>query len=376
MPERILIFPFPLLAHYWRCLELADRIEGKSEILFADHPKYGQLARDAGYKTFKCEGFDEDIVMDHIRRFDFSWLNAGEIERVYRNWVRVIEREKPDLVIGDVAPPLKMAAERTGVRFVSLTNAYMNEHYQPVRKLSRTHKAYAYSQKLPEPLFDKITQFAERAAFRKVHKPFRRIRSRDGLSYVGSYLGEFVGDRTLICDDPLLFPLNGIDKRTTVIGPLIRKVQQSDPVRNELDDTRPTITVCMGSTGDWTKLRFLESAHLDGYNILAAGKGSEVINNDRMIRRDFMDLDEVLPSSDLLICHGGNGTIYKGLQHQVMMLCMTSHFEQEWNVHQLERVGAGLSIDGLEEDEILTRIASAKKPAGIRIDAGGESVRL
>ena len=63
-----------------------------------------------------------------------------------------------------------------------------------------------------------------------------------------------------------------------------------------------------------------------------------------------MNIDEAMKVTNLMICHGGNGTIYYGLRHGVYMLCITSHFEQEWNVHALERIGYGKSVNDVTED--------------------------
>ncbi|MDQ3842876.1 MAG: hypothetical protein M3342_02510, partial [Bacteroidota bacterium] len=59
----------------------------------------------------------------------------------------------------------------------------------------------------------------------------------------------------------------------------------------------------------------------------------------------FVPADAILPLTDLVICHGGNGTLYQALAYGIPLLCKTSHVEQEWNVQALERKGLGESLD-------------------------------
>ncbi len=201
----ILIFPFGLLSHYLRCIELAKQYYGKYEVLFASHPKYNSFVLEAGYKTFDCESFDTDLVMKCSQKFDFSWLNEKDIECVLLSQIKVIEHHKPSIVIGDVSPSLKMAAEFTGTAYHSLLNGYMSRYYLYTRRLSRTHPAYPYSKKVPEKYFDRITDFAEWVSFRLVHRPFKKLRKKYKLIKQRDYLSEMEGDENLICD--LMIPI-------------------------------------------------------------------------------------------------------------------------------------------------------------------------
>mgnify|MGYP006335572741 FL=1 len=75
-----------------------------------------------------------------------------------------------------------------------------------------------------------------------------------------------------------------------------------------------------------------------------------------------------------MICHGGNGTIYNGILNQVYMLCLSNHFEQEWNIDAVEKNGYGLSADEFTEADwkahidacctySYTRWASSRSPS-------------
>ena len=61
----------------------------------------------------------------------------------------------------------------------------------------------------------------------------------------------------------------------------------------------------------------------------------------------------VLNHVDLMICHGGNGTIYQALAQGVPILGLTSIFEQEWNMNRVEELGLGEYLSSMEPTEQL-----------------------
>ena len=58
----------------------------------------------------------------------------------------------------------------------------------------------------------------------------------------------------------------------------------------------------------------------------------------------FVNYEEVLPQVDLVICHGGNGTIYHALKNKVPVLCLEFHLEQTWNIQRMEELGYGQNL--------------------------------
>jgi UDP:flavonoid glycosyltransferase YjiC (YdhE family) len=342
------------MSHYLRCLELAKQYPN-SEILFSSSLKYSNYIEKEGYNTFYVEDFDPDVVMECAAKFDFSWLNFKDIQRVFLSQVEVIKELKPDLVIGDTSPTLKMAAEFTGVPYVALMNGYMSKHYKNVRALSKTHPGNVHLSKLPPKVSKQIIKFAEAISFRIVHKPFKKVRRMYELKRVSNYINEMEGDENMICDHEYLFPQNNLPSHYKIIGPLMYKTfREESELLSQIDPNKKTICVCMGSSGNWEKLSFLSSNKYSEYNIITAGDLQKKISGDHVINKDFIALESVLPHCALLICHGGNGTIYHGIENKIPTLCLTNHFEQEWNVQQLEALKLGICIDDDPEEKIDT----------------------
>ena len=253
----LLIFPFELLSHYLRCLEIAKPLSAYFNIKIAHSPGFSAFIEDAGFETFPYDHIDSGTVMECARNFDFAWISEDVLLPLFEQQVKCIKAIAPKVVLGDFSPTLKMAAERTGVKHLCLINGYMSRYYAFVRGLSRRHPAYHYREKIPEKIFDGITAFAETLSFRKVHTPFKKIRSAYGLKKVSNYLGEFEGDLTWICDLEPLFPQKKLPESFSFISPLFHKSGlASEYLVKELDRRKKTILVTMGSTGPGSMFLF------------------------------------------------------------------------------------------------------------------------
>jgi UDP:flavonoid glycosyltransferase YjiC (YdhE family) len=346
--KTILIFPFNLLSHYLRCLVLADSYDkNEFRILFQSSASYDPYVKKHGYETFIAKQFDTNYVMQCTTNFDFSWLNEVDIEQIFLSQTSTIERFEPDLVIGDVAPTLKMAAEFKGVTYLSLLNGYLTRYYSRTRKLSVTHPAYAYLRLLPVGIRDRFTEIGERIAFKKVHLPFKKLRKAWNLKPVADYLSETEGDINYICDLPTLFPQRNLPANFSFSAPLVYKNLAHEDWIDQLSGEKPIICVSMGSSGDWRKLVFLNDPYYAKYAIVIAGQTENLFHAPHLLVKEFVNLPQLMAKASLMICHGGNGTIYLGVLAKVYLLCVTSHFEQEWNVQTLMDHHLGEFANGL-----------------------------
>lgn len=348
----LLIFPFGLLSHYLRCLVLARHLSPYFKIRFAYHPAYSHFIEREGFTSFNCHTLNENDILENVKEFDFSWLNGQNLEAMFKSQVAVIQDLNPVAVLGDAMPTLKMAAEYTGVHYLSLINAYMSHYYAGKRSLSKTHFAYKYVSKLPAAVKDFITEQGEALAFKQVHLPFKKLREKYLLQPQHHYLNEIEGDQTLVCDLDGLFPLKDAPANFYRIGPLLySNTIHDDTILPVPAPEKKTIYVSMGSSGNWEDVAFLNKKHYRKYNIIATGDSNNVLTAPHIIKQNFIDAAKVLPMADLVICHGGNGTLYQALSYGVPILCNATHFEQEWNVDALQKSGLALPLDTIGTQE-------------------------
>jgi len=347
------------MSHYLRCLQLAKAISDLYDIRFAHSESYVEIVKKAGFRTFLCEEINPQEVMAFAKKFNFSWINKNNLERVFQSQVECIGEYKPAAVLGDTAPTLKMAAEATQTLYVSLMNGYMTKYYDCVRKIARAHPAAQYEDTLPPRLFDFMVKTGERVAFRQVHKPFKKMRKKYGLSPQKMYLDELEGDHNLICDIPSLFPQRNLPSNYSVIGPLFYSGHESEQeVLRFLENDKPNILLSIGSSGYFKKFSFLLSEAFKNINIVVAGNTNGALQGNNILSKAFLNNCSIMDKIDLMLCHGGNGTIYQGLAFGVPVICSTSIFEQEWNVQRIVDLNLGASLDNISELEQIKNLIS------------------
>jgi UDP:flavonoid glycosyltransferase YjiC (YdhE family) len=374
----LLVFPFALMAHYLRCVVLCRHLRKVYDIKFLYHQSFNSFVRDEGFDTFHCAFMDPQLAIESVKRFDFSWLNRETLETVFLEQSAAIEKLRPTAVLGDYSPTLKMAADHTNTPFISLLNGYMTKYYAETRKISRSHPAHKFVRHLPSAVRAALTNFGEKKAFKNMWEPFMQLRRKYQLPPGNGYLSEFEGEINLVCDLPELFPQKSLPANYYVIGPLY--YDRGIPgIHHDLrfDNNKKTLLVSMGSSGNWAQVCFLNDKSFDRFNILAVGDIENVLNKDHIHHLPFTSMHDVFASVDLMICHGGNGTLYQGLYYDLPILISTNHCEQEWNLAAFDSRGAATGIDEVQNvAEILKLIEN--KIAGSNTDGKrtfGQAVR-
>jgi len=335
---KILILPFPLLAHYARCYELFAPLAASHDVTFAGDPLCCHFLTERGVKALPCESFERARVIDSSRAFDFSWLSHDSISRVFRGYVSLIRYLSPDIVVSDAAQVAGLACDYTGVPHLAVMNAYMSRWFAGVRGIPEGHPAEHYKAITPPWLFSRIVSLAEAASMYKVHAPFRALRKALRLRSRKGFLAEQEGDHTCVIDDPSIFPLKKLPPSVSLLGPVFYGVnevttREAPPLGNS------TIIVSMGSSGDWEGLRMLTDPIFAKFSIRCVGVCPDYLTAPHITRVPFLSPKELYRDASAMICHGGNGTIYQAIAHGITTLCRPSFFDQEWNVTQFERSG-------------------------------------
>ena len=348
----LLVFPHNVMAHYLRCLEISEHLKTYFDIRFLYSAAFHPFIIKAGFETFNCDALDAQKVQQGIVSFNFSWLNEKDLTLIYHNQVKIIKELGAAAVLGDMSPTLKMAAEKTGIFYFSLINGYMSRYYAFVRRLPRNFPLYKYCNDLPASLSDYLIKKGEQIAFNKIHAPFSKIRKHAGLSAKKSYLHELEGDINFLCDLPEIFPQKNLPSNYYFAPPLYYKLNNTyDDIIEKIDDNKKTLYVSMGSTGNWDKVTFLNSTTYHNYNIVTTGDKDKIIRGPNVFSYPFIASRKIMELTDLVICHGGNGTAYQALSFGIPVLCKTTHCEQEYNVDGLERWRLGRSLDDIDREE-------------------------
>jgi UDP:flavonoid glycosyltransferase YjiC (YdhE family) len=114
-----------------------------------------------------------------------------------------------------------------------------------------------------------------------------------------------------------------------------------------LERGRPTVYFTMGSTGD---ARFFEEAVRvfggTGYQVLITTGGLAEIKDapSNVLSAKYAPGDALMRVSDVVVSHGGNGTIYQALSRGVPVIGLPTIFDQEINMRRVTALGVGLRI--------------------------------
>ncbi|MFC1889049.1 glycosyltransferase, partial [Thermodesulfobacteriota bacterium] len=237
---------------------------------------------------------------------------------------------------------------------VSIRNAYRTQY-------SRYHVA-----DFEESIVSKVMKNpmrAQQALLRAASVPFmlkfNRILRRQGVNERMTYDRYMHSDALVaMCDVPEFAPVDDAPASFRYMGPLIWRSREPAPDWiGELPKGRKALYISLGSTGTPELFDVLAAqlARRDRPLIITTGYQ---IDRDAFPSRpgiyveDMVNADEVFDRCAVVICHGGNGTVYQALSHGLVCIGIPTHLEQRYNCRRLVDMGLGghLELDELKAD--------------------------
>ena len=257
----------------------------------------------------------------------------------------LIERVRPDLVIGDFRLSLAISAPLSGVRLATLINAYWSPFAEreafpvpdhPMVKLLGVALAERY---FPQALPKVFAHFAA---------PVNALRKRHGLAPVGSLLEVLThGDYTLYPDVPELCPTSGLPSSHRYLGAI--EWSPDVPVPDCLNEhgTEPLVYVTLGSSG---KIEVLDAVleALSGLPVIGllatAGRvrAAHLPANVRAV--DFVPGVLAAGAARFVVTNGGSSTGYQALRQGRPVLGIASNLDQYLAMSAIRRAGAGVLV--------------------------------
>jgi len=170
------------------------------------------------------------------------------------------------------------------------------------------------------------------------------------------------GDLTLLSDTPEFSPCTDLPQNTHMIGPLFWHNDYPAPQcvqENKIDKTKPCIYFTIGSFGIiefFDEIKILADQDIQ----IIAAMGKEVKATDlephpNIFLEEFVNTkrlyesgDDAKPVVDLLVCHGGNGTIYQALASGIPIVGIASHEEQFYGLKRVKHLGLGKAMHARE----------------------------
>ena len=309
---------------------------------------------------------------------------AATLSDYVRADLALIDRHRPDAVLGDFRLSLAVSARLAKVPYLTLTNAYWSPWVDlpfpmPVLPLSRV---------LPLPVARALFGVGSRVAMRAHCRPLNRVLREHGLPSVGSELRRVYteADAVLYADDPALFPMRPMPATHHFLGPVLWSPPIDRPAWwDTLPEDRPIVYVTLGSSGSAEVLGQVLSALRDApVRVIASTAGAALPADlaDHFHCAAYLPGDRATARSSLVICNGGSMTTQQALCLGRPVLGIPSNMDQFMNMAPLVKAGAARCIrsDRLSGDALRSAVrellgdpnaARAARQLGDRLQSAG-----
>lgn len=350
-PRALLFADANFLAHVSRLLEVGRVLRDRHgvAVAFAGDGPYLSLVRDEGFDVHPCFTVPKERTLSLARRglLVDPWWWHRMVMRSIRSDVEVVERVRPQVVVGDMHWSLRAASLACGVPYVSVVNASWTNYF--------SHPIAALDGHLLTALLGRAAATRTFPAFKQGALwfwalPYKLWRLRNGNRALraGNLLDVVEGDLTLLADVPEFCPTRALPPNMRYVGPIVWKPRLADPAwLGGLAAGRPTVYVSMGSTGHHGLFETAIEAFRDGeYQVLMTmgelARPAALPPN--VFVTDFAPGDRLLARADVCINHGGSGTVYQALTAGVPVVGVPTHLDQQIQLQLCERSGVGRMV--------------------------------
>jgi len=345
-PRVLFIAEAVTLAHVARARVLAGTLDPERfDVHVAWDPRFNELLGPLPFPWSAVHSVPTDVFLHRLSRgapmHDVETLRGN-----VREDLALLERVKPDVVVGDFRLSLAASAKVAKVPHVAVFNAY----WSPFGRQTFEFAEYDY------PLSNMIGHRLSLSLFRKLRpmafaahtKPLNTVLREHGQPGIGSDIRAMYtfGDHTAYADIPELVPTYDLSSRHHYIGAALWSPVVPEPSWwNALPTDRPIIYATPGSSGDSDLLPTILGALEDEpVTVVAATAGharvSRIPTNARVER--FLPGQAAAARASLVLCNGGSPTTYQALTAGVPVLGLVSNnMDQHLNMQAVAESGAG-----------------------------------
>lgn len=351
---RILCLPYThTYSHLSRPLAVAEALRSRGhEVVFAGKSPKVRLLAQQGFTVQPLDEPDPDVLFGNIRAGRLRFIEERELRRLVEADVALFRELRPQVVLSDGRFSAPIAAQIAGVRHAAIVNvsstAYRANPYVPLFDklptwlVARDARAWG--------LLERLNLFLEMRIFDQAMPFFERIcrqhKLRRGITATTCLTG---ADLTLLADVPEYFPTRNLPADHRYVGPLTWKGHSRTPAWwPPAEADRPLVYMTMGTTGvaNLFEELFATLARTPYHGIITTGgQVSGLPEAPRIHTEEFIDGDMVMEHCDVVICHGGNGTIYQALSHGRPVIGLPTIPDQAFNMRRVQALGLGETLD-------------------------------
>jgi UDP:flavonoid glycosyltransferase YjiC (YdhE family) len=346
------------LSHIGKCLAIREAL------LARGHEVVVSVAQSRA-KFLERMGVRDYVVVPDVQEVDgaaspsFAWFRPERFEACVRAEIDVLERLKPDLVLGVFRFTGPLSAQLADIPYDTLVCGSITPVCDEV--LGFRHD---------EPGADDQAQalkFFRESCARRVNRAIVDL----GLAPVDDIWQLLIGRRTFLWDFPEFQPLpSSPDYRH--VGPVHwagwPKSASAEAMLARLAGPIAFVAFGTGSVSPRMLRRLVDALWSMGYSVaLALGGQTHVelpADPSRLAVFDFLPVEQALACASLVVCHGGQGLVFEAMQQRIPSFVLPLQPEQAQNGVCVERMGCGRRLlkgvvykgdNGDVEDAFLTR---------------------
>jgi len=330
-------------------------------VIVAGEGRYINLAKQNGLKSVNLVEIPIDTYRKKTDSAELTYQTEEEIELFIESEIALYKKLSIDLVISTLRLTAPISTKLTNIPHISLTYAILSNHYALSIVIPETHSLYKFhGVPVLFGLLNKIANYIYFYVMKKFAKPYNNIAIKHGLQAKKNLLSYYEGDITWLYDIQEFAPVKSAPSSFRYLGTIFNKVVAEKP--KWIDEVKElkkktntrVIYVSMGSSGTlYTTVieNVIEYCKKNDYLVVTNSlkqKGNtgdiEIEQYKGLYTVDYASAEDMLSVSDLVVSHGGRGTMYDSLEIGVPLVIIPHQSEQEWNTLRLEKMGAGKKV--------------------------------
>jgi UDP:flavonoid glycosyltransferase YjiC (YdhE family) len=344
-----------ILAHVGRTVAIANAMDPNAfDIRFAASGPHADKIDHARWPVAPVYTQDRNELLGRLKTGG-SAFTVEELEKYVEDERRVLSEIKPNVVVGDFRPSLGISAPSLEAPYVCVTNAvwtrYCSVKLDPPASWLPTRIFGASLLKFLRSMAPNL----EKRIFAHYAVPFNTVRRRHGLPELPDLRDCMCSENfNLVADIEEFFPHvpDMPEDRYQYVGPLLWESTAPEPAwLAELDRTRPTVYLTMGSTGPLGQIQAILKHLADDRFQVICTTATETVGElpPGCYAAPFAPGKTLCKAANVVVCHAGNGTIYQALSCGKPIVGVPEFHDQEFNMQRVEALEVGLRAESGED---------------------------
>lgn len=337
------------------------------EVVFAGESPKIKFIQEQGFDVLPIYETDPALLLDNIRKGKLQFVNSDEIERMIKADLELYNHEKPDLVLTDFRFTAPISTHIANIRHVAIVNGSSTEFraFPFIPIFDWIPKWIIKRDSMIWEKLDLVNLELEMSIFDNTMSEFKKLSKKYGIRNTVTATNCLTGkDMTLLADIPEYFPTKNLPDNYRYIGPLTW--ESNIPVPSwwpPKKRNKTLVYISMGTTGisNFFQMVYKLIEVSDIVAIITTGGQAKNLGtiDEKIYVEDYIDGDLAMEACDLVVCHGGNGTINQALRQGKPVIGIPTIPDQKFNMRRVEALGIGKMLTWkafLERPESLMKL--------------------